>query len=83
MFGKWTGTYLEIELIELLDSRLDVSSMNRVADADSLIDILGAHKRLNAGFYSEVLRCARITLIDQIIHDNRVNIAVCVSNELS
>lgn len=82
MFGRWTGSYLEIELIELLDSRLNVSSVNRVTDADSLIDVLGAHKRLNTSFYSEVLCCARIALIDQIIHDDRVDIAVHVSNEL-
>lgn len=62
-------TYLRIELIDLLDGRLNVTRVNRSANSNALTHRCAIHARLNIGLSSKFLSCLRVAIGDEVVHD--------------
>ena len=75
MEGK-DSTYFRIEFIDSLNRPLHVSRMYGVSDINSLLYALGVTSKSDARLDREFLRCRGIPLVDQVVHDNEVNVPI-------
>ena len=73
-------TDLRIELVDLLNGCLNISSVDSIADFDaSLYGLL--LRCVDVRFHSKLPSGLRIALVDEIIHDDEIDVTVgiCVS----
>jgi len=75
-------TYFGVELVDLLDSQLQVSRVYRISDVNSLLYALRITSKSNARLHSELLCSCRIALVDQVVHDDKVNVTIEMSKFL-
>lgn len=68
------NAYLGIDLIDLLDRELDVASVNGIPHLDTLLDLLRIKLRVEIGLLCKFGSGSRVSLIYQVIHDNKVDI---------
>lgn len=67
---------LRIEIVDLVNGRLNVPGMNSISYIDALLYRLRLGAMRDVGFHRESLCCHGITLADQIVHDDVVDIPV-------
>lgn len=67
-------SYLGIQLIDLLNGRLDISRVNRSPDLNPFLDGLQIRLQLNIGLDSKFLRRCRVAICDEVVHDQVVDI---------
>ena len=62
-------SYLRIELVDLLNGRLDVPQMDRSTDVYPFLDRINIFIGLNISFHCEFLRSSRVAVGDEVVHD--------------
>lgn len=67
--GRTGFSYLRVELVDLLDRRLNITRMDRSTNVNSFLDGIAICLRLNVGLYGEFLRSSRIAVGDEVVHD--------------
>lgn len=67
--GRADLSYLRVELVDLLDRRLNITRMNRSTNVNSFLDGLAICLGLYVGLYGEFLRSSRIAVGDEVVHD--------------
>ena len=68
-------TYLRIELIDLLNGCLNLPGMNGILDLDSCSHgLIIASTLPDVRFQRKLLRRVWISLLDEVVHDNAINI---------
>ena len=77
--------YLRVEIIDLVDSGVNVAGMDRLSDLHSRLNGFFFDGKLHVGFFGELFSCPRKAFADQIVHDDEVDITVAntVSYQLS
>jgi len=81
---EWVGLYLRVELINLLNGRLDIPSVDSVADVHSVLNSVGVTRWSDIGLLCKLLRRGWISFVDQVVHDHKVDVttSVCQPNVL-
>ncbi len=75
-------TYFWVELVDELDSRLQISPVYRVSDLYSFLDATEICFGLDIGFCSEFFGSRWIAFCDEVVHDQVVYITVQVERQL-
>jgi hypothetical protein len=73
------GSYLNVEIIDKLNSVLEVTSKDSLSNLDSLLNGAGIGLHLDVGFLCELLSSRRVAFFDEVVHNKEVHISVCVS----
>jgi len=68
--------YLWIELVDPLDRQLDFARVYSIANIHSLLYTLGVTRGSYVGFFCKFLSGSRIAFIDQVVHDDEINVSV-------
>ena len=66
--------YLRIQIIDLGDSGVNVASMDSLSYFYARLDGLLFKRKLDVRFFGELLRSSGISLADQIVHDDKVDV---------
>jgi hypothetical protein len=69
-------TYLGIQIINLVDSGVDVSSVDSLSDLHAQMDRLLYRRKLQVSFLSKPFSRSRITFADEIVHNDEINVPV-------
>lgn len=69
-------TYIRVQLVDLLDGRLYIARMNGVAYRDSCTDCLFLGFLLDVCFHCKLAGRVWVTLFDEVVHDDGVDVAV-------
>lgn len=67
-------TYLRIEIVDLIDSGINIASMNGPPDLYARLNGLLLKRKLNVRFLCKFLRSPRISFADKVIHDDEVDV---------
>lgn len=62
-------SYLRIELVDLLNGRLDIPHMDRSTDIHPFLDRINVFIGLNISFHCKFLRSSRIAVGDEVVHN--------------
>ena len=73
------GCYLNVEIIDELDSVLEVTSKDSLSNLDSLLDGAGIGLHLDVGFLRELLSSRGVAFFDEVVHNKEIHISICVS----
>lgn len=70
--GRKAGTdasYLRVELVDLLDRRLNITRVDRSTNVNSFLDRIAICLGLNVGLYSKLLRSGGVAIGDEVVHN--------------
>jgi hypothetical protein len=70
--------YLWVQIVDLVDGRVDVTSMNRLSNVDTQLDGLLFNRQVDIGFLCKLFSRAGIAFADQVVHDHEIDITVRV-----
>ena len=74
--GKRMKTNLWVEFIDALNGKLHVTGMDGVTNVYSFLNGFTISRRNDAGFFGKDHCGVRIAFIDQIIHDEEVQVSI-------
>lgn len=74
-------SYLRVQIVDHGDSSVDVASMNSLSYFYARLDGLLLKRELDVRFFGELLCSSGITLADQIVHDDKVDVTDCPVSE--
>lgn len=68
--------YLRIQIIDLGDGCVNVASVNSLSYFYARLNGLLFKRKLDVRFFGELLCSSGITLADQVVHDDKVDVTV-------
>lgn len=74
--------YIWVQVVDHLKSSFDVAAQDAVSDVNSLLDGVGVAMLANICFHLELGGGVGVSLVDQVVHDNRVDIPVQKFSEM-
>jgi hypothetical protein len=67
-------TYLRVQVIDLVDSSIDITSVDSLSDLDTVLDRLLINRKLHICFLRKLFSSARVAFTDEIVHNDKINV---------